>query len=152
MPAKRQPQLAGDEVPIQLPEDLLSMPPEAYADEFNRAVAFRARIAEELVGVQRGIAEIEHQKAVHAAQLRREAQMARLQLTKQQLKDELLLDPAFDALCRDELKLADQRRQLTAAHEAIDIHLKGWSRVVELRRQELVLNPPAVARRTLRNR
>ena len=77
--------------------------------------------------------------------------MARLQLTKQQLEGELLLDPAFDALCRDELKLADQRRQLTAAHEAIDIHLKGWSRVVELRRQELGLNPPAVARRTLRN-
>ncbi len=137
-----------DEVPVQLPEDLLSMPAETYADEFNKAVAVRARLAEQIVETQGAVAEAEHAKRVHEAKVRNDARLAQLQVTKQQLKDELLLDKAYGRLCKLERDLLDRQRRLRAQHEAVDVMLRGWSRTVEVRRQEMTLmNPPSVSRR-----
>jgi len=136
-----------DEVPVCLPEDLLMMPAEEYTDIFNRAVVFRSQIADLLVVVQGQLAQAEHEKRVFEAELRRDARLAVPPLSKQQVKDELLLDPKYDAMCKRERELHDARRQLGAAHDAVNANLKGWSRIVEVRRQELVLmSPPAVAR------
>lgn len=137
---------ALDEVPVCLPEDLLMMPPEEYADLFNRAVAFRSQIADQLVAVQGQIAEVEHEKRVFEAELRRDARLAALALSRQQVKDELLLDTKYDAMCRRERELHDARRRLGASHDAVTTNLKGLSRLIELRRQEMVLNAPTVVR------
>ena len=148
MSEKRHYRFIRDEVPVQLPADLLSMPAETYAELFNKAVAVRARLAEQVVEVQRDVGETEHERRLHEAKIRQEARLANLQLTKQQFKDELLLDRAYSELRQRERDLLDQQRRLRAQHEAVDVMLRGWSRTVEVRRQELTLmNPPSVTRR-----
>lgn len=137
-----------DEVPFRLPEGLLSSPSETYEDEFNKASGMRAWLAEQIVEAQREIAETEHAKRVHEARLRREAQAANQTLTKQQCSDELLLDRAYQELSRLERDLLDELRRLRAKHDAVDVMIRGWSRIVEVRRQDMqLMNPPTVSRR-----
>ncbi len=138
------------DLPVVLPADLLSMAPGAYADQFNYAAAWRTRIAEKLVAIKAAVARIEYDKRLLKAQLRHEARAAGLQLTKQQFEDELVLDKKYNAACVRELELADTRRILEASQDTINLFIQGWSRVVELRRQEIVMNPPTVSRRDAR--
>ena len=142
--------MENQNLPVVLPTGLLSMSPEEYADEFNNAAAWRTRIAEQLVAVKAQAARIEYDKRLLKAQLRHEARAAGLQLNKQQFEDELVLDKKYNAACIQELELADRRRILEASQDAINLFIQGWSRVLELRRQELVMNPPTVSRRDAR--
>jgi hypothetical protein len=132
---------------VELTPIAYELPAQAFTEAFHKATAVRSRIAQELATVKGHLGRLEDDMRRAVARLRRKAERAGRPLTRQQLKDELALNPKYAELRAAEHELLDAKRLLENQHAAVVEYLKGWSRLVELRRQELVMYPPAVARR-----
>jgi hypothetical protein len=134
---------------LELPPNFLTLGPEDYAELFNNAASWRAHLNARLVEMKNALAQAEQRKSRIRAQLRADAIAGARHVTKQQVDDETVLDPAYQQACSDELAANNDRREIEAELAKVDVFLRGWSRVVELRRQELVMNPPTVVRPAL---
>jgi len=132
---------------LEIPSDFLSMPADEYASLFNVAAGWRSYLSEGLLQIKNEVARIESSKSCIRAQLRQDATFSQREITKRDLEDEIVLDPSYQKHCCDQLCKEEERRKLEASLEKVEVFLRGWSRVVEVRRQELFMNPPTIAHR-----
>ena len=118
--------------------DLAHLGPAGFSMKFASCTAWCDFVSGILGDNKVELVQVENEKKFYGAQLRRKLKAAGM-VSKDDIADAITTDPGYQTLAAREQTLQQVRFKLTALHDKLERDLRVLSRLVEVKRQELIL-------------